>query len=222
MSLSFVLSLTVNPETEGYNEEINTLNLQEFQKKLENTNLVGYLQFTYSAKQLHISSLFVKEDKRGKSYGLFLMIFYLCAFIKYIHNSYYIKKILLDDDSDFSGTTKSIYYLFGFRTKSVPTMDLKFFQSRKSLANKFRNNDPSFENINNIIDYYNFLLKKFESKLLLINKNFIFELSNITDTTKIEKIQLNIQNCMIPIVKQQSVTRSVALANKKAMSIKKT
>lgn len=235
MSLSFVLTLKVKPDNnyketdininkfdEYFSKEKKIQNLNEFKDKLDDLNLVGYIQFTYSNNNiLEITSLFIKQDERGKGYGLILMIFYLCAFLNFIPNSYYIKKILLDDDSDLRGTTKSIYYLFGFRTKSEPTMDISFFKSRRSLTERLKK-DPLFEDINNIIDYFNFLLKKFNDKLININdNNFEFELSNITDKSKIETQKLNIPLCLTQLEKRFTHTRSVSRAMSKAFQIKK-
>ena len=92
--LSFVLTLTINDNIDlgiSRGEQIDdlfikktTLDLQAFREKLNDPKLVGYIQFTYNTVNcnLNISSLFIKEDERGKGYGIFLMIFYLCAFLK--------------------------------------------------------------------------------------------------------------------------------------------
>ena len=206
--LSFVLTLTIKVNidlgiTRGeqmesiFNKET-TLDLQAFRDKLNDSKLVGYIQFTYNTLNCHlnISSLFIKENERGKGYGLFLMIFYLCAFLKNVENSYYLKTISLDDDSNFTGTKKSIYYLFGFRITDEPTMTTPFFLSR-SQQNKRKKKEDEEQSIhlNNIIEYYNFLLDKFNHKLSLINDNFCFELSNIHEDNFIIK-QLSISDCM--------------------------
>ena len=217
--LSFVLTLTIivnidlgitrGEQMESIFIKETTLDLQAFRDKLNDPKLVGYIQFTYNTVNcnLNISSLFIKETERGKGYGIFLMIFYLCAFLKNVHNSYYIKNLSLDDDSNLTGTKKSIYYIFGFRTTEEPTMTNPFLISRPKQNKRARNEDPSFFHLNNIIDYYNSLLDKFNHKLSFINDNFCFELSSI-EGDHITTNQLSMSDCMVKAEKPGPVTRS--------------
>jgi len=218
--LSFVLTLTINENIDlgiSSGDQIDdlfiketTLTLQTFKEKLNDPKLVGYIQFTYntSNNNLNISSLFIKENERGKGYGIFLMIFYLCAFLKNVYNSYYIKNISLDDDSKLAGTRSSIYYSLGFRTIDEPTMTTLFFISRPQQKKRARNEDPLFVHLNNIIDYYNNLLDKFKDKLSLINDKFCFELSDIQEDNFVIIKQLSMSDCMKKAEIHRPETRS--------------
>ena len=208
--LSFVLTLTINENFDDLFIKETTITLQTFREKLNDPKLVGYIQFIYntSNNNLNIYSLFVKENERGKDYGIFLMIFYLCAFLKNVHNSYYIKNISLDDNSNLTGTRRSIYYRLGFRTIDEPTMSNPFFISRPKQNKRAINEDPSFDHLNNIIDYYNNLLDKFKDKLSLINDKFCFELSNIQEDNFVIIKKLSISDCMTKAEIPRPKTRS--------------
>ena len=215
--LSFVLTLTINQNIDlGISSSCNqmddiketTLNL--FKEKIADPKLVGYIQFTYntSNNNLNISSLFIKEQERNNGYGILLMIFYLCAFLKNVHNSYFIKNISLDDHSNRAGTISSIYHKFGFRTTEEPTMTFPFFKSSSQQNKRGRDEDNPFDHLNNIIYYYNNLLDTYSAKLSLIKDNFCFELSLI-DGHNITTKKLNIPECMTKFEILRPETRSM-------------
>jgi hypothetical protein len=146
-----------------------------------NGNEIGYISFNINKKSIYIQSLYITDiNEKNKGYGSLLLLLMLKYVIKNINDSYYIKKIYLDDCSDLALTKKSIYYKFGFRItnkQSCEIMQVNFLKPypSKYLINKYyiyhRNKKPSIKHFNSIIDFYlrNIIVLYYFNKK--INKN---------------------------------------------------
>ena len=111
---------------------------------------------------MKITSIFIKPIYQGQNYGTILMIFYLCSLIQFIHNSYLIKYIYLEDTAKDIGKG-SFYDQFKYnRINDDEIMALHFLRRKSKKA------------YTSIIEYYNELLDLFKDKLN----------SFITDTDK--------------------------------------
>lgn len=174
-----------------------------FEKEKE----IGYIIFHYDKLNILITSLYVYE--KGQGYGSVLMIFFLCFIINNIHDSYYIKKISLDDCSDLACTKKSIYYKLGFRIlddRSMEIMRINFLKpssSKKTINKQHKYNDDIFSSIvhfKSITDYYNHLLDIYKELLLKIaSKDDIlsFKIYKNKDGEYIYIKDLDIGSCLI-------------------------
>lgn len=116
-------------ETSGYYIQI---------QSIKNHDILGSIQFYYyeDENKIHVTSLFVEEEFRNKSYGIFLM------FLMFMHTiNLKVNEVTLDDSSDNTGTTESLYYKLGFRVldKSNPEeMKLNFAYARDYVQNHLK------------------------------------------------------------------------------------
>ena len=163
-------------------------------------NKIGFISFIYNIinKKIYISYLNVFNEYKGKSYGTLLILFAIQYIIENIHNSYFIKNIKLDDCSDYSGSTNSIYYKLGFRnydTNNREELFIKFFN---------KNNDINDINLKTIYDLYDYIYNNNLDKLNTINYNsilFKINIFNNNELIKIKDIKFNLNKKIIKIMR---------------------
>lgn len=95
---------------------------------------IGSIEYACKGKTVNILMLFIDDTKeRGKGYGYGLILLSICNIIKTFPGAYHISKIHLDDDSDGSMTTNSIYYKLGFRIfNGDEVMEINFLKPNLS------------------------------------------------------------------------------------------
>jgi len=172
-----------------------------------NNNCIGYINFIYynQTNKIYISYLNVFNNYKGKGYGTLLILFSIRFIIENIHNSYFIKEIKLDDCSDYSCSTNSIYYKLGFRNYS---------QRNEELFVKFFNNNQNKNEIKfkTIYDLYDYIYINNLIKLNTINYNsLIFEIdiydTKTNDLIKVKNINFDLDK---KINKNSRITRRMS------------
>lgn len=172
-----------------------------------NNNKIGFISFIYNekTKYIYISFLNVYNAYKSKGYGTLLILFSIKYIIDNIHNSYFIKNIKLDDCSDYSGNSNSIYYKLGFRNYNS--------NYKEELFVKFFNKKKNDINLKTIYDLYDYIYKNNLDKLnnidykLLLFKINIYNSYNI-EFNKIKKIKFNLHE---KIKKNFRITRNSKL-----------
>ena len=156
-------------------------------KITNNNNKIGYINFIYNHKtnKIYISYLNVYNEYKGNGYGTLLILFSIKYIIDNIDNSYFIKEIKLDDCSDYSCSTNSIYYKLGFRNydyRNKEELFVKFFKSKNNL------------NLKSIYDLYDYIYYNCYNKLnSIIYNNLVFKVNiySNNELIKIKNIKFN-------------------------------
>jgi hypothetical protein len=167
--------------------------------ELYEVSLVGYIIFNLNNNKINIS--FIHINQPGKNYGSFLLLIFMSYVINYIEPSL-ISGIYLDDCSDLSGTTQSIYYKFGLRIlnkRRQEEIGIRFLKSLKRSVKISSSSDiPTAKIIifNTFIDYYNSLLKIYNYN----NHNFYFIVYDNNKKISIQKPDIR----EIPIFKRNT------------------
>lgn len=128
---------------------------------------IGYIEFYHNIKKknININSIFVKEEFRKQSFGVFL-IYLMFQKIIDLHLDNYITNISLDDDTDFTGTHNSIYYKLGFRNidPSYPeSMKLFFGETHITKKDTCGNNVRIYKNVSSYIKSNTYMIDKIQS-----------------------------------------------------------
>jgi len=162
---------------------------------------IGYIIFTHLKNEtIYITSLYIIE--KGKKYGTLLLILLICFIINNIDDSYFTKKIFLDDCSDLACTKSSIYYKMDYRIldlNSIETMSIKFLKPDKKPKNPYEYSDGSSSSHvhhKTILEYFNYLLKNNEDLLRNLTPDITFKIFISNDKEFIYKGDLNIFQCL--------------------------
>jgi hypothetical protein len=179
-----------------------------------NTENIGYIIYNLFNKQIIVSSLYISDKYQRQGYGTILIILFICYVLNTVDDSYYIRKISLDDCSKYNTTKKSIYYKLGFRILNSYTMEImsiNFLQPKPSKSKILKQHkysdeidEPSIIHYDTIFNYYDNLIENEKHKGLfqklindikdnqifikIYNKNYsLNEYELITDNFDISK-----------------------------------
>jgi len=180
-------------------------------------HLLGYINFNLDTRNNKIKVSYIYINEPGKKYGTFLLIIFMCYVINYIEQNL-ITGIYLDDCSDLSCTTQSIYYKFGMRIldqNKQEELGVRFLKSlRKSIkpssssditTTKEINFNTFYHYYNSLVDYYNQIMEEYTKT----NKfYFIVYKIDVNEKTKTEILRENPKICMRKIPDFERRTRS--------------
>ena len=151
--------------------------IKYFKIELYEKNLIGYITFNLDTSNNKLNISYIHINQPGKKYGTFLLLIFMSYVINHIEKSL-ISGIYLDDCSDLSCTTQSIYYKFGMRIlnqRNQEELGIRFLKSLNRSIKPSSSSDLATAkkiNFNTFIHYYNALLKKYNH--YHNNNNFYF------------------------------------------------
>ena len=169
---------------------IDTYNLSLYQQL--NNKLIGSIIYMYDDedKEILVANIEILDEYKNKGYGKLLL---LCMFLDLLSkNIFYIR---LDDCSDYSCSSKSIYNKFGFKQTEAKDEEMYIFfenninEDKNITIQPYRNIEP-YRNIKDLIEKNKQNMNLDESYF----KNFseLFAITKIKNNSKERNITKNI------------------------------